>query len=675
MTRYAIILSSEKYRDYSDTDYCYSDAITLFETLTGYLDFEENNIWLETLYIDNPDFGSDNILLKIRQTVDSMSENDSILFFYAGHGMVYKGEAYLVLPDTSKKDLLHTALSIGSIEEILLSKNVNSILFLDACHSGLENVSVRGKSFNDCIMETMSCVFSACTGNQCSYSLKDLEQGIFTYALCAQIKKCKPMTKVYVESLKIMVCDMVKEIADEHGYEQIPTLNMKSIGNKELATRNDNSIEDGEEFLYEENEHGLIEFKEVMEIVSPDKLMNSPHGIILPKKVNVSEIFPLIQNVKKTEIDKMQSYYISDDFETSAEKVWSRSILILQKRILGLGEEFVADMIGIDDYSFISNLPAYNCIILAYELGFIDDLGKMQLINSNNYINYFLSEDAIDEMPQDEANIVIKACIKYILGFKNDKFGLEFNDFRNRLRTSPIAEIVDVNMFETCPYFFLKTTIRALTNLIKDVEGIEFENVVNNMMVIVPKIWDKLQTDEKYYFGTVYVKHKSENHKEIAKALHAVLVQVKGYDYVPENVRSSAFISAAEQLISVHFGMNNFYNEPAAIEKLEKLGTKFPQPALNTCIKAVLFVKLGNCYGYSWGAQETANNLLDQLTRDDWKKYLTTGLPKHDDLLDYLIGKYRDPSMIVRWKEMVKQYRLSGIDVSDKKVRMVLDMK
>ncbi len=671
MTRYAIILSSEDYKNYSHTEYCHSDAITLQETLTGYLDFEISNIWCEILYVGNYEFTPNNILQRIQQVVDKMKDNDSILFFYAGHGMVYKDEAYLVLPDTDKSDISVTALRVGDVDKILSKKTKSSIMILDACHSGIDDV--RGKSFAECITESMSCVFSACTKNQCSYSLKELEQGIFTYSLCEQLKKCTPMSKVYIETIKICVCDQVREIAESHGYNQVPTLSMRSIGNIEMATRNNNLIEEGM-FLMKKDKQKSVQFKEVMEIISPDRITNSPYGVDLPKKVNMPDLFQVIQNIKDSEINKMKKYYCEDDFETSAEKVWTRAIFILRKRILALGKEFVADMIGINEYDFIANLPPYNCIMLAYELGFINDLGKMQLLISNNYINYFLGDDAQEEMPQDEANIIIKTCIKYILGFENDNFGLEFNDFRNRLRISPIAEIVDVEMFDTCPYFFLKTTIRTLTNLIKDVEGVEFENVVNNMMVIVPKIWDKLASEEKYYFGTIYVAHKSENHMEITKALHAVLMQVQGYDYVPENARSSAFISSAKQLISIHFGMNNFYTEPMAIENLRRLGTKFPQPALNTCVKAVLLVKLGNTYGVSWDAQDTADKLLDQLTIDDWKKYLMTGLPQDEEILCVLDGQYKEKALILRWEKIVQKYKLNEIDVSDKKVKRLLEI-
>ncbi len=109
-------------------------------------------------------------------------------------------------------------------------------------------------------------------------------------------------------------------------------------------------------------------------------------------------------------------------------------------------------------------------------------------------------------MPQDEANIIIKSCISYILYSNDDTFGLQFNDFREKLKTVRITEIFDDDetMFATCPYFYLKTTVRSLIKLLKETEGIEFENISINLNLIIPQIWKRLKTEEKRAFADAY---------------------------------------------------------------------------------------------------------------------------------------------------------------------------
>lgn len=67
-----------------------------------------------------------------------------------------------------------------------------------------------------------------------------------------------------------------------------------------------------------------------------------------------------------------------------------------------MGEEFVADMVETTDLEYVRELPAYKVIELANELGFIDKKGKRQLLNANEYYNFFQNTEADDyeEMPK-----------------------------------------------------------------------------------------------------------------------------------------------------------------------------------------------------------------------------------------------------------------------------------
>ena len=74
------------------------------------------------------------------------------------------------------------------------------------------------------------------------------------------------------------------------------------------------------------------------------------------------------------------------------------------------------------------------------------------------------------------------------------------------------------------------------------------------------------------------------------RVLKAVMTQVQGFDYVNENERTHVYISVAKKLKDIHFGINNFYNEPGQIKLLEDLGTMIPPLALKDCVTAILYV-------------------------------------------------------------------------------------
>lgn len=419
-----------------------------------------------------------------------------------------------------------------------------------------------------------------------------------------------------------------------------------------------------------------IKYSELIAQLNPCTEICNPSGLQLPLITNVPELVNLGIALKLSDQQKIVKYYRDGDFATAAEKIWPRSISILRKRILSLGEEFVADMVETDDLDYVRDLPAYKVICLANDLGFIDNAGRRKLLSANEYYNYFLNtdKDIDEEMPQDEANIIIKSCISYILYSNDDTFGLQFNDFREKLKTVRITEIFDDDetMFATCPYFYLKTTVRSLIKLLKETEGIEFENININLNLIIPQIWKRLKTEEKRAFADAYTDCVNSNDYIRTDALNKILLKVQGFDYVKENIRSRTFISVANKLIDTHFGVNNFYNEPGIIQTLENLGTKFPKPALKNCITAVLYVKLGNSYNTSWSAETVADRLLNRLTTDEWILYLDRYIKEETDLLDSIHGPNKVSRMYSQWKLVVKTYKLKSLSITDPIAKQIL---
>lgn len=413
-------------------------------------------------------------------------------------------------------------------------------------------------------------------------------------------------------------------------------------------------------------------YSELIRQLNPSTELCNPAGLNLPLVTNVSELVQFGVALPEPVRNKVAKYYQNGDFVTAANAVWDRAINLLRKRILSLGEEFVADMVESDDLDYVRNLPAYRVIDLAHDLGFIDKSGRRKLQSANEQYNFFNNTDAEDyeEMPQDEANIIIKNCISYILCTTDDSFGLQFNDFREKLKTGVITELYDDDkaMFATCPYFYLKTTVRSLLKLFRDTDGIEFDNVTRNMNAVFPVIWDRLKIEERRALADAYTDY-SESDDAREKIIKGVMLQVRGFDYVKENVRSRTYIQTAKKLIDIHFGMQNFYNEPRAIKDLEDLGTVIPKLALKECVTAILYVKLGNQYSTSWRAEEVADRMLSNLTEEDWITYLENYMIEEEHLLD---GIDQSRKMRNKWKEVIKTYNLKKLNIIAPKAKSLI---
>ena len=84
----------------------------------------------------------------------------------------------------------------------------------------------------------------------------------------------------------------------------------------------------------------------------------------------------------------------------------------------------------------------------------------------------------------------------------------------------------------------------------------------------------------------------AEGRRTASSGLKKALLKVRGFDFVPENLRSSAFAAAAQKVLEAHDGFNNFYNEPAPMERLAALGSSIPMPAFKSAMTAVMAVRL-----------------------------------------------------------------------------------
>lgn len=243
MRRFAIFISSEKYLQYEDTPYCHADAKKLRETLLNNCDYLPENML--SLDLDPGDEnGAIDIIREVTNLVERSEDGDSILFFFAGHGVAIDGKTYLVLPNTSRSNVPDTSLKLADIEYFLSKNKRFNIRIFDCCHSGegsREAVPIAAAdSFIRAILSggtDCSMTLASCAIHEKSYYDEALGHGIFTSSLIDAIKEQKADTYVYAEIVKITICEAVQRWCDQRGKMQTPTLRAQVTGNMHFAKR------------------------------------------------------------------------------------------------------------------------------------------------------------------------------------------------------------------------------------------------------------------------------------------------------------------------------------------------------------------------------------------------------------------------------------------------------
>ncbi len=240
MTRYAIIISVEKYSRFQPTPFAHADGKSLRSVLIEKCDYTAQHCLSLQLAPENTKT-ADEILAEIKKTVEGAGSGDSILFYFAGHGhLAKKDEAYLILPGTEPNKYESTALALDKISEELRRPELPCFRVFDACHSGLDVRSNSDEPDSGAFVRAVThdasgwVTLAACREDEFSYPDQDLGHGVFTYYLCEYIRNLEPDKPVLPELLKV---DIVERVLERTKQRQTPTLNASISGNISLAVR------------------------------------------------------------------------------------------------------------------------------------------------------------------------------------------------------------------------------------------------------------------------------------------------------------------------------------------------------------------------------------------------------------------------------------------------------
>lgn len=378
--------------------------------------------------------------------------------------------------------------------------------------------------------------------------------------------------------------------------------------------------------------------------------------------------------------DKQQivAAFESGHFEMGVTYLWGRTINALKKELSNVGVGLIGEMLGrtdVDEDDDINEiLTDKEAIRLAEELGVISSTDGMRLRHTYELITHFSQMDSdegdFENLNRHEALASLQACIVGVLGRPKIEVATKFIEFRAALESKSILEGDPyVEMLKGSPYFFYKLTISVLMNAAKKNLGANLEHALANINTFVPALWDNLRHTERWQVGHAYAEAYSDGKTTVVGGLKSALLKVKGFDFVPENLRSDTFVKAADAIIKAHEGTNNFYNEPSAVKALTKLGTTIPTPAFPACLSALLCITLGNQYGVSWNAQTDARSILDSITVERWAYYLNNVLPSDVRIFGKLFNQKPRTNFI----QLVKERNLSQVELKNKTVQHLVE--
>jgi hypothetical protein len=399
----------------------------------------------------------------------------------------------------------------------------------------------------------------------------------------------------------------------------------------------------------------------------PDSGKLIPKGAKSPK-----QIATYAAQLSTKDRNQIVAAFEAGHFEMGMNYLWGKTVTALKKELSTVGVGLLGEMLGrvdVDEDADVDDiLTTRDAIRLAGELGIVTATDTLRLQHTYELVTHFSqldSENDAEDIDEAEAIASLKTCIKSVLGRPKVSVAKKFVDFRESLEGESLAaDDPHVEMLRASPYFFCKLTVSVLMSATKRNMGAQLEHTLANVNTLLPVIWARLRDSERWQVGQTYAELYASGKATAVSGLKSALLKVRGFDYVPENLRSETFAKAAEAVLRAHEGLNNFYNEAAPVSTLAKLGSTIPTPALPACMTALLCVCLGNRYGVSWYAAPDANKLLAELSQERWQYYLNQVLPSDVKVLSKLF----EQKPISNWISIVQRHELNSLQIKHKAV-------
>ena len=287
--RWALIVGIEDYEDpnIADLNYSVDDAKLLYEVLTdpNRGGFDPKSVRLLTDDADDPSLRPTrrNILRALKNWLSQTKPEDTVLFYFSGHGVAdERGRNYLVAIDSTLDLLEDTAISIRRVNELLSDRKAirarKIIAILDTCHSGAR---VGSKAIGE-LGQVLDPLFTNAEGRitlaSCGIDEQSFEDpqkghGVFTYYLVEGLKGEADLDLdgvISATEVSNYVFNAVREWAWRHGRKQTPRREANLAGEIWLARNPDVKMKR----LKRLRESGRIteaEYNEAMTLLSKDR--------------------------------------------------------------------------------------------------------------------------------------------------------------------------------------------------------------------------------------------------------------------------------------------------------------------------------------------------------------------------------------------------------------------
>lgn len=369
-------------------------------------------------------------------------------------------------------------------------------------------------------------------------------------------------------------------------------------------------------------------------------------------------------------------------FDGAIVYIWDSVIKELRSKVAAFGTAMIKQVLDSkknDD--FLKDMTDAELLELCYQLNIIDEQGYFFLSQCREIRNQAsVAHPSTMTLDDRELIVFISRCCKYGLSTPTDIKGMDLKILISVLESSETSQsnlstlaVHISNTFQLQQEFIIQMLYSKYID--PSLPGQQRDNALQLAILLKKQFTNKIQMNLVSQHNELRIKGDSAS-KSAANS-RKFFESVGLLSSLESSEQVAIFKKGIDNLQQAHWGINNFYTEPAFADRLNDISKQIspiPEIVINEYIQTLMDCYLGNAYGVSNMAVDDYYAMLTNLTPKGIQAlldYLSTmdesnsisGKKWKKDLLIRLISYFDEstslnPSQVGKIKEIRKKFHL-----------------
>lgn len=398
---------------------------------------------------------------------------------------------------------------------------------------------------------------------------------------------------------------------------------------------------------------------------------------------DIIDIIPLEKRIKSEYLSKFTISVAMGMFDGALTFLWDETVKALRTMIVEfdldyfykVAFEFSPRYKGLKAKEELEAISEHDLLEICRRIGLLNDVNHKRLETVNYFRNHASAAHPNEhDLSGHELISMLENCIKYAIHYEFDGSVVQIKRLFSNIRTSDIS-VDDVPIIVS---ELVKLKTEQIDDFMLSIFGLycddkQSTDTKKNIENIAQILWIAITEELKYNIGSKFGYYRKHGETDKKNSVQKFLDTVGGNLYKDEDSLSEELRQKLNDLRSVHFAWNNFYNEYPHASNIEQSlpSGNIPKSISKEFVKVISICFVGNGKGYKEGIDETAikyyDKFIEKFTDNEIIHFLNL-FTDHEFITDFDKAKVKE-----RMKLLIQRLHVKTSNILIQRVLEVIE--